>query len=69
MLNHKEKMPIRLENVDKPESIVDLEEIWFFKGNRGGNHLSVFSLMMRGRRENVYLFIFFQKRKLKDTEL
>ena len=30
MLNHKENMPIRLENVDKPEFIVDLEEIWFF---------------------------------------
>ena len=30
MLNHKENMLIRLENVDKLESIVDLEEIWFF---------------------------------------
>ena len=50
MLNHKENMPIRLENVDKPESIVDLEEIWLFKGNRRGNHISVFSLVMGGRR-------------------
>ena len=30
MLNKKENIPIRLENVDKPESIVDLKEIWFF---------------------------------------
>ena len=30
MLNHKENMSIRLENVDKPESIIDLEEIWLF---------------------------------------
>ena len=30
MLNKKENMPIRLENIDKPESIVDLEQIWFF---------------------------------------
>ena len=30
MLNKKENMSIRLENVDKPESIVDLEQIWFF---------------------------------------
>ena len=29
MLNKKENMPIRLENVDKLEFIVDLEEIWF----------------------------------------
>ena len=30
MLNKKENMPIRLEKLDKPESIVDLEEIWLF---------------------------------------
>ena len=30
MLNKKENMSIKLENVDKLESIVDLEEIWFF---------------------------------------
>ena len=30
MLNHKENMSIRLENVDKLEFIVDLEEIWLF---------------------------------------
>ena len=30
MLNKKENILIRLENVDKPESIIDFEEIWFF---------------------------------------
>ena len=50
MLNHKENMPIRFENVDKPESIVGLEEIWFIYDNKGGNHISVFSLVMGGRR-------------------
>ena len=30
MLDHKENMSIRLENVDKLEFIVDLEEIWLF---------------------------------------
>ena len=53
-------MSIRLENADKPESIVGLEEVWL--GNRGGNHISVFSLVMGGRRGNV---LYFQKRKLK----
>ena len=30
MLNKKENMSIRLEKLDKPKSIIDLEEIWLF---------------------------------------